>query len=83
MSGNVGMSSCCLSGAVHEGKLTGRVETIGGLQCYVSAPEDDSKAKSIVFLVDSEKSPSSTSAYTRLTPFAHKSSDGNLPIPAF
>lgn len=83
MSGNVGMSSCCLSGAVHEGKPTGRVETIGGLQCYVSAPEDDSKAKSIVFLVDSEKSPSSTSAYTRLTPFAHKSSDGNLPIPAF
>lgn len=55
MSENVGMSSCCLSGAVHEGKPSGRVETIGGLLCYVSAPKTDSKAKSIVFLVDGKE----------------------------
>jgi len=51
-SGNVGMSSCCLSGKVKEGKPTGRVEEIGGLRTYVSAPENDSKEKSIIFLVD-------------------------------
>jgi hypothetical protein len=53
-SGNVGMSSCCLSGKVKEGKPTGRVEEIGELRTYVSAPENGSKEKSIIFLVDSK-----------------------------
>jgi len=46
------MSECCLSGKVHEGTPTGRVETIDNLQTYVAAPKDGSKAKSIIFLVD-------------------------------
>jgi hypothetical protein len=52
------MSSCCLSGKVHGGTPTGKVETIGNLQTYVAAPKDGSKAKSIVFLSDSIYSPS-------------------------
>ncbi|MCJ1231284.1 hypothetical protein MMC12_007961 [Toensbergia leucococca] len=60
MSTGVGMSSCCLSGKVHEGNPVGRVETIGGLNTYVSEPKDDSKAKTIVFLVDSNSSLSPT-----------------------
>jgi len=46
------MSSCCLSGKVHEGEPTGKVETIDNLPTYVAAPEDGSKSKSIVFIVD-------------------------------
>jgi len=46
------MSSCCLSGNVHEGTPTGTVEIIDNLKTYVAAPKDGSKAKSIVFLVD-------------------------------
>lgn len=53
MSENVGMSSCCLSGAVHEGTPTGRVDTIGGLQTYISEPKTRSKEKSIIFISDS------------------------------
>jgi len=52
MSTGVGMSSCCLSGKVHDGTPTGKVETIDNLQTYVAAPKDGSKAKSIVFLSD-------------------------------
>ncbi|TKA65623.1 hypothetical protein B0A49_08358 [Cryomyces minteri] len=52
MSTGVGMSSCCLSGKLHEGKPAGRVETIGGLQAYVAEPENGSKEKTVVFLVD-------------------------------
>ncbi|MCJ1485296.1 hypothetical protein MMC06_005470 [Schaereria dolodes] len=48
----VGMSSCCLSGSVHEGEPKGRVETIGGLQTYVSEPKDKSTAKTVIFIVD-------------------------------
>jgi len=48
----IGMSDCCLSGKVHEGTPTGKIEQIGGLQTYVAAPKDGSKAKTIVFLVD-------------------------------
>ena len=53
MSDNVGMSSCCLSGAIHEGSPTGRVDTIGGLQTYIAEPKTGSKEKSIVFISDS------------------------------
>jgi len=52
MSTGVGMSSCCLSGSVHEGTTTGRVETIDNLQTYISAPQSGSKAKTIIFLTD-------------------------------
>ncbi|KAF2014722.1 dienelactone hydrolase family protein-like protein [Aaosphaeria arxii CBS 175.79] len=48
----VGMSSCCLSGKVKEGKPTGIEKTIAGLNTYVAEPENGSKEKSIVFLVD-------------------------------
>lgn len=53
MSTGVGVSSCCLSGKVQEGKPTGRVEEIAGLQTYVAEPENGSKAKTVIFLVDS------------------------------
>ncbi|KAA6407447.1 MAG: dienelactone hydrolase family [Lasallia pustulata] len=52
MSTGVGMSSCCLSGKIHDGTPVGHVEEIGGLQTYVSEPESKSKAKTIIFLVD-------------------------------
>lgn len=48
------MGACCLSGKVHEGTPTGKIETIDNLQTYVATPKDGSKAKSIVFLVDSK-----------------------------
>lgn len=53
MSTGVGVSSCCLSGKIAEGKPKGRVEEIAGLQTYVAEPEDGSKTKTIVFIVDS------------------------------
>ncbi|KAL9099230.1 MAG: hypothetical protein Q9187_009527 [Circinaria calcarea] len=46
------MSSCCLSGKVHQGEPGGQMETIGGLNTYVSEPKDKSKAKTIIFIVD-------------------------------
>jgi len=52
MSTGVGMSDCCLSGKVHEGTPSGRVDTIGGLQTYIAEPEGGSTAKTVVFLVD-------------------------------
>ncbi|KAK2628233.1 hypothetical protein QTJ16_002879 [Diplocarpon rosae] len=52
MSTGVSMNSCCLSGRVHDGTPSGKVETVAGLQTYVAAPQDGSKAKTIVFLVD-------------------------------
>ncbi|RDW68525.1 hypothetical protein BP5796_09182 [Coleophoma crateriformis] len=52
MSTGVGMSLCCLSGAIHEGTPVGKVEKCGGLDTYISAPADGSKAKTVIFLVD-------------------------------
>lgn len=49
---NIGMSACCLSGAVHDGTPSGRVDTIGGLQTYVSEPEGGQRSKSIIFICD-------------------------------
>ncbi len=54
MSTGVGVSECCLSGKVHDGSPTGKIETIDNLQTYVAASKDGSKAKSIVFIVDSK-----------------------------
>ena len=67
MSTGVGVSSCCLSGKVHDGKPVGHVETVGGLQTYVSAPKDGSKAKSVIFITDSKSTLSSHLLY-RLSP---------------
>ena len=53
MSENVGMSSCCLSGAIHDGTPTGRLDTLGGLQTYIAEPKTGSKAKSVIFISDS------------------------------
>ncbi|KAL2057130.1 hypothetical protein ABVK25_002869 [Lepraria finkii] len=50
---NVGMSSCCLSGKVHQGKQAGREDEIGGLSAHVSGPSNGSKEKTIVFICDS------------------------------
>jgi dienelactone hydrolase len=41
-----------MSGKVHEGTPTGKVETIDNLSTYVAVPEGGSKAKTIVFIVD-------------------------------
>ena len=60
MAENVGMSSCCLSGALHEGKPTGRVDTIGGLPTYIAEPKDGQKTKSIIFISDSTSHPPTT-----------------------
>ncbi|RAL63245.1 hypothetical protein DID88_004323 [Monilinia fructigena] len=46
------MSSCCLSGKVHESTPTGKVEIIDDLSTYIAEPQDGSKAKTIIFLVD-------------------------------
>lgn len=47
------MSSCCMSGALHNHATpVGREETIGGLPCYVSEPPSKSKKHTIIFLVD-------------------------------
>lgn len=51
---NVGMSDCCLSGKVHQGQPAGREDEIGGLATYISEPENHSKAKSIIFITDSQ-----------------------------
>ena len=56
MSTGVGMSSCCISGKVHDGTPVGHVEEIGGLQTYVTEPESKSKAKTLIFIVDSKRS---------------------------
>ena len=53
MSHDVGMSSCCLSGKVHQGQPAGREDEIGGLSTYISEPENHSKSKSIIFITDS------------------------------
>ncbi|MCJ1311102.1 hypothetical protein MMC25_004772 [Agyrium rufum] len=52
MSTNTGMSSCCMSGKIRDGNPVGHVETVGGLNTYVSAPEGGSKEKTVIFLTD-------------------------------
>jgi len=52
MATGVGMSSCCLSGTINSGEPKGHVETVGGLQTYVSEPENKSKSKTVIFVVD-------------------------------
>ncbi|KAK4898892.1 hypothetical protein LTR27_003623 [Elasticomyces elasticus] len=52
MSTGVGMSSCCLSGKINEGKPKGREQDINGIPTYVAEPENGDKTKTVVFLVD-------------------------------
>ena len=52
MSTGVGVSSCCISGKVHDGTPKGRVDTIGGLPCYIAEPKDGSKAKAVIYIPD-------------------------------
>jgi len=47
-----GLSSCCVTGHLHEGTPTGTVEKITDLDVYVSKPEGGSKAKTILFITD-------------------------------
>ncbi|KII89766.1 hypothetical protein PLICRDRAFT_39931 [Plicaturopsis crispa FD-325 SS-3] len=49
------MSLCanCIKGVRHEGTPTGRMETIGGVRCYVATPSTDyAKDKVVLFLTD-------------------------------
>lgn len=52
MSANTGMSACCLSGSVHEGTPSGRVDTVGEVQAYIAEPESKSKAQTVIFITD-------------------------------
>ncbi|KAK0325993.1 hypothetical protein LTR82_002738 [Friedmanniomyces endolithicus] len=52
MSTGVGMSSCCLSGKIREGKPKGTEKDINGISTYVAEPENGDKTKTVVFLVD-------------------------------
>ncbi len=53
MSTGVGMSSCCLSGQLHNHATpTGSVTTIGDLPTYVAEPSSKDKSKTLIFLVD-------------------------------
>ena len=71
MSTGVGMSACCLSGKVHTGKPTGRIDTLGGLQTYIAEPSGGSKAQSIVFITDSRSSMGSGPSASALPCHAH------------
>ncbi len=53
MSEGVGMSSCCLSGKVKSGRPQGTETDIAGLNTYIAEPKDGSKAKTVIFIVDS------------------------------
>ncbi|EXJ86787.1 hypothetical protein A1O3_03741 [Capronia epimyces CBS 606.96] len=52
MTTEIGLSACCVSGAVHSGTPRGHEATIGGLPTYIAEPENKSKSKSVVFIVD-------------------------------
>lgn len=53
------MSSCCLSGKVHQGEPSGRVDEIGGISTYIAEPKNGSKEKTIIFISDSTLHPAS------------------------
>jgi len=47
-----GISECCVSGHLHEGKPKGAVSEINGLKTYIAKPENGSKDKTILFITD-------------------------------
>jgi hypothetical protein len=49
---SAGISECCVSGHLHDGKPTGAVAEIAGLKTYIAAPENGSKDKTILFIAD-------------------------------
>jgi dienelactone hydrolase len=46
------LSSCCISGHIHEGTPQGSISTIGGLRTYIALPEGGDKKKTVIFLPD-------------------------------
>ncbi|KAL8722071.1 MAG: hypothetical protein Q9181_007563 [Wetmoreana brouardii] len=53
MSTGVGMSSCCISGQLHNHATpTGSVTTIGDLSTYVAESASKDRSKTLIFLVD-------------------------------
>jgi len=47
-----GLSSCCVSGHIHDGTPKGTEQTIAGLPTYVASPKDGSKDKTVIFITD-------------------------------
>lgn len=47
-----GISECCVSGHLHDGKPQGAVSEINGLKTYIAKPENGSKDKTILFITD-------------------------------
>lgn len=48
----VGVSSCCISGKIHQGSPVGKEEEIGGLLSYVSPSPSGDKSKTIFIITD-------------------------------
>ncbi|GAA5833700.1 hypothetical protein JCM11251_003208 [Rhodosporidiobolus azoricus] len=47
------LSSCCVSGYLHEGTPSGKVEHFNGVKAYVATPSGDyDKTKALIFLTD-------------------------------
>jgi dienelactone hydrolase len=47
------MNSCCLSGFLNDSATpVGKEEIVSGLPCYISEPEDGSRAKTVIFVSD-------------------------------
>ena len=46
------MSSCCVSGHLHEGTPEGIETEVAGLKCYVAAPSSGSKDQTILYVAD-------------------------------
>jgi hypothetical protein len=47
-----GISECCVSGYLHDGKPQGAVGEVCGLKTYIAEPEGGSKDKTILFITD-------------------------------
>jgi hypothetical protein len=49
---STGISECCVTGHLHDGKPTGAVSEIVGLKTYIAPSENGSKDKTILFITD-------------------------------
>jgi hypothetical protein len=47
-----GISECCVSGHLHDGKPKGAIGEIAGVKTYMAIPENGSKDKTILFIAD-------------------------------
>jgi hypothetical protein len=47
-----GLSECCVTGHIHDGKPKGAVTEIAGLKTYITGPENGSKDKTILVIPD-------------------------------